>query len=228
MNMRTPSIATTTLLATLTSAALLTACGGGGGGSAQASTYNVDAAYRLWVQQGQSAGLRGADACQGTLVHVQQPAETSTTFEGAPALAAMVTRTTFVQKGCPLASAITSSTAYYAADYLPMGYSGSAEYGVYTTPPQFPAAAKPGEQGAIGTLQLFTDATRQQALGREEVSYVIEPAPAGATGAIVNLVARRYSVANALQSTVQHRYSITDGSALALVAEDIDGSRFSN
>lgn len=222
--MKTLSLTTATLATTLT----LIACGGGGGGGAQTNTYNVDAAYKLWVQQGQSVGLRGADACQGTLVHVQRPADAGTTFEGAPALAAAVTRTTFVQGGCPIASAITNLTAYYATDYLPLGYSGSGEYGVYASAPQFPAAAKLGEQGAVGTLQLYTDATRQQALGREDVSYVIEPAPSGATGAIVNLVTRRYSTANALQSTVQRRYGITDGSALALVAEDIDGSRFTD
>lgn len=220
--MKTLSIATTTLFATL----VLSACGGGGGGSAQASTYNVDAAYKLWIKQGQSAGLRGTGACLGTLVHVQPPADVSTTFEGAPALAATVTRTTFVQGGCPQTSGISAQTAYYATDYLPMGRSGSGEYGVFSSPPQFPAAAKVGEQGAVGTAQLYTDATRQQSLGREDISYVIEPAPAGTTGAIVNLVARRYSTANALQSTIQRRYGIAANGALTLVSEDINGAAF--
>ena len=221
--MKTLTIATTALFATL----VLTACGGGGGGSAEASTYNVDAAYKLWIKQGQSAGLRGTNACLGTLVHVQPPADVSTTFEGAPALAATVKRTTFVQGGCALASGISAQTAYYATDYLPMGRSGSGEYGVFTSPPQFPAAAKVGEQGVVGTAQLYTDATRQQALGREDINYVMEPAPAGTMGAIVNLVARRYSTTNTLQSTVQRRYSITDGGALALVSVDLDGNAFS-
>jgi hypothetical protein len=222
--MKTLSLTTAALAATLT----LTACGGGGGGGAASTTYNIDAAYKLWIQQGQSVGLRGADACLGTLVHVQPPTATSSTFEGAPALATTVTRTTFVQAGCPLPSGIGTHTAYYATDYLPLGRSANGEYGVFASPPQFPTAAKVGEQGAVGTAQIYTDATRQQALGREDLSYVIEPSPAGATGAIVNLIARRYSTSSALQSTIQQRYDIAPGGALTLISEDIDGDLFTH
>lgn len=226
MNMNTPTIAAATLITTF--ALVLSGCGGGGGGgsSTESITYNVDAAYKLRIKQGQSISLRGTDTCLGTRVHVQPPATTSTTFEGAPALATTVNRTTFVKAGCPQTSGINTQTAYYSADYLPLGRSGSGEYSVFTSPPQFPVTAKVGEQGAIGTTQLYTDATHQQPLGREDISYVLEAAPVGTTGAIVNLTTRRYSTTNALQSTSQRRYSIASGIALALVAEDINGSQF--
>ena len=206
----------------------LVACSGDDSSVATVGGINLDQALKTWVAQGQSAGLRGSGACQGTLVYVQQPAATQQNFAGNTALAATVTRTSLLKAGCTYASGISTGSEFYTASYLPLGRSKVGEYGIYATPPVFPTAAKTGDTGAVGVLQLYTDANKQTALGREEVSYLVEASAQNATDALVSFTSKRYDAANKLQLTSKLQYSLPNKGALSLVSAQFNDELFAN
>ena len=190
---------------------------------------NLDQALKVWVAQGQSAGLRGSGACQGTLVYVQQPAAaTQQNFAGSAALAATVTRTSLLKAGCTYASGISTGSEFYTASYLPLGRSKVGEYGIYTTPPVFPTGAKAGDTGAVSVMQLYTDANKQTALGREEVSYLVESSAQNAADVLVSLTSKRYDAASKLQLTSKLQYSLPDKGTLSLVSAQFNDAVFAN
>lgn len=205
--------------------ATLAACGGGGGGSGDTTPYNLDTALRNWYAQGEEASLRGSGACTGTFVQVQRPAEEGATIGGNAARFAGVTQTRFVRPECPLPSSTVAQTEFFDNAFAPLARSAPGEYGVYATPPVLPASARPGDQGVAGSLDLYTDLSRQQALGREELRYALEAGP-DAGSAILRLTSHRYDPGNALQATTERRFRVTTDARLSLVSVEFEGIRF--
>lgn len=221
----TRSLRTGAALATL--ALMLTACGGGGGsGGGSTQRHDLAQAFKQWHLSGQSVGLQGQDACLGTLVYAQTPAQAGTHFEGQAALSGGLTLTTLVQPACPLASGIDSRQAYYTADGIPLGYQGTAEYAVYTTTPNYPNAAQSGDSGEIGQLTRYAGTGKGQIVGSDHISYTLQQ-DSGASTATLLVTLQRRDAAQVLQGTDQQRFRLTQDNTLELIAIERDGTVFS-
>ncbi|WP_296446100.1 hypothetical protein [Rhodoferax sp. UBA5149] len=91
-------------------------------------------------------------------------------------------------------------------------------YGVYLTPPSFPASVTVGSTGVFGTLTLYTDSTKTIPTGQSVGSYVVEPDTA--TTAIVNQISKNYNASGVLTLTEQDRYRIAATGTPVLVSID--------
>ena len=126
-------------------------------------------------------------------------------FEGAAALSAVGTVTTNLTN-CSPASNVASNTVYFDSNGVQLGFSSGNRFGVFTAPPSVPDSVTVGSIGFIGTETLYTDNTKTVLIGRNELSYVVEPDTD--TTAIVNLIEKVYDSSNALLFTEQQRSRI--------------------
>ena len=219
-------------------AAALVACGGGGGGSGSTSppaamvpppappppvvstnTFNVLAGYQQLNAQGATVRLNISGSCTGTFLLVAGAASTVATFEGKPALsAAEAVSESF--SNCTPASSITTTTRYFDSSYMPVGFSvQGSSYGVYTSTPSIPAAAKVGDKAAFGNVDIYTDASKTTKSGYAQLSYVIEAE--SASSAIANLIELQFDAKNVLIVTVNNRYRVKADNSLALLSIDV-------
>jgi len=202
----------------------LAACGGGGGGGggtvASANTFDIQAGWSRLVANGFTSTFTVSGTCSGTFNLTDGAANTSTTFEGAPAISGnSVISMTLSTSGCTPSTASTE-TRYYDSNYNLLGYSVlGGSYGVWVTPPTFSNTARVGDVVVVGTVNKYTNSTKSTSAGRQENSYVIEPDTA--TTAITNLITKNYNTSNALTSTEQDRYRIAADGSLTLISIDI-------
>lgn len=183
---------------------LLAACGGGGGSGqtgpvASTLSFPLQAGYRALTANGSSNNFTISGTCNGSGTRTVGAANTTTTFEGLPALSAASTLTLrFVD--CTPSSVASTSTNYYDANLIPRGFSSvGVNYGVYLTAPTIPSTVMVGNTGIIGTETLYTNSTKSIRNGIITSSYVVEPDTANT--AIINLVGRIYNSSGTLTST---------------------------
>lgn len=205
-------------------AALVAACGGGAepaNTSAASGTFDVASGYRASIAAGWSKTFNISGSCAGTMSVSVGPASTATSFEGAPAVSSAVVVATLLNN-CSSPGPVTE-TRYFDASYGPKGYAvQGGNYGVYAAVPLLPSAAKVGDAGAVGAINVFTDSTKSVSAGRRDVSYALEPDTG--TTAVLNLTTRSYDAAGVLVLTQQDRYRVAADGALTPLTLDIQYS----
>jgi hypothetical protein len=206
-------------------AALLSACGGGDstpatGPVTSTLSFPLKSAYSTLVEKGYTKKYVVSGSCEGFASEITAPATGGQTFEGVPvpwstALTLAITWTT-----CARPSITATVTAYYDANYTPLGFSSNGVYSVYLLlpPPSIPASIMVGDTGTIGTTADFTDSSKITLAGKTVVSYVVEPDTAST--AIVNLIFQTFDTSGNLTSTEQDRYRISSTGALTQVSKD--------
>lgn len=212
---------------TIASAVALTACGGGGGGgSTPAATAPVAAtvsfpfqsAYKAFVANGYSKGFSISGSCAGS-GNLSMASAKASTFEGVNGFASAQTMT-LNYTNCTPASAASTSTSYFDTNYNPLGSdSGGSGYSVYAAPVVLPTTVTVGATGVVGTQNSYTTSTKATRDGYATVSYVVEADTD--TTAIVNIISKSYSMADALQFTEQHKFRITTTGSITPVLIDI-------
>jgi len=204
---------------------LISACGGGGGGGASGpvtsiNTFDIQAGWSRLISTGFTSTLNISGTCTGTFNLTEGAANSSTTFEGSPAISGnSVVNMTLSTSGCT-PSTTSTETRYYDSNYKPLGYSVlGGSYGVWVTPPTFSNSARVGDVVVVGTVNKYTDNTKSTSAGKQENSYVIEPDTA--TTAIANLITKNYNASNILTSTEQDKYRVAADGSLTLISIDI-------
>jgi hypothetical protein len=212
------------LLVTISTAGLI-ACGGGNSSSAtpaasnvSTNTFPVGTGITALAAAGQLNNFNVSGTCNGTFSNISAPANTSTTFEGNPALSSVAVITISLSN-CT-GSSVATETSYYSTSYLPLGFSVlGGNFGDYAIPPVIPATVHVGDAGVVGTENLYTNSAKTTPVGRNDISYAIEPDTS--TSAILNLISKNYNVASTLQNTVQDRYRMQANGSLTLISSDV-------
>ena len=203
---------------------LLTACGGGGGGGASSpvasiNTFDLRAGHSRLAASGFTKTLAVSGTCTGSFSLTSGPATTNTTFEGIAALSRSAVVSLNVSN-CNPASSVGTTTSYFDSNYVPLGYEiVGGDYGVWTSTPSLPTAARVGDVAVVGTINKYTNSTKSTSSGRQENSYVIEADTANT--AIANLISKHYNASNVLTSTEQDRYRVAADGSLTLISIDI-------
>lgn len=212
---------------------LVAGCGGGGSSTSTPTTvvssFPLQAGYKALVSKGLSKPFTISGNCGGTGTRTSAPAITPSTFEG---IAGFSTATTVTMSltGCTPASSALTVTSYFDSNYGPLGEVAVGSYGMYSTPPAYPATVAIGSTGVIGTLLKYTDSTKTKSTcGSVNISYVVE-ADTPST-AIVNLIAKDFEVTVSsvpaltcnqvsLTSTSQSRFRIDASGTLTPLSVD--------
>ena len=208
------------------SVALFTACGGGGGGGtvstgpvASTNSFNVLSGWQTLVSTGWSKTYSVSGTCTGTMTITVAPANTSTTFEGSPALSSNSVGT-YSWTGCTPASGSTTLVRYYDSNFVTLGRSVvGGDYAVFTTAPSLPSTAKVGDVYVVGTMTEYTNSTKSTPAGREDTTLVMEADTA--TTAIANLISKSYNSSGTLTATEQNRYRVAANGSLTPISFDI-------
>jgi hypothetical protein len=211
------------------SVALLAACGGGGGGGASTepvaskNSFNVLSGWQTLVSTGWSKTYRVSGTCTGTMTITVASANTSTTFEGTPALSSNSVGT-YAWTGCTPASGSTTIVRYYDANYLPLGRSVvGGDYGIFATgSPTLPTTAKVGDVYVIGTMTEYENSTKSTPAGHEDTTLVMEADTAET--AIANLISKSYNASGTLTATEQNRYRVGANGSLTPISFDIQST----
>lgn len=213
---------TTRLVFTVLVCIELVGCGGGGSSAAvgpvvSSLEFPLKSAYSELTASGFTRNFTISGTCAGSASITGSTASAGAIFEGLAALSAVRTLTANFTN-CTPASSAASSTQYYDANYAPLGFSSSTEYGVFASPPAIPKSVSVGSTGTLGFEAVYTDSSKTVRSGRAEFSYVVE-ADTSST-AIVNLIIQRYDTSNALLYTEQQRYRIGISGPLTPVSID--------
>lgn len=224
------------LLAGIGLGIVLAGCGGGGGGGgtspsgpvASTLSFPFRSAVNTVTANGESYTLtangtlatQSTDGlCSGTFTSTSAPANTSTTFEGTPALSSVST-STMTLTNCTPASSTSTDTDYYDTSYAALGFiASSGGYGVYQAPRAIPSTVRVGDSGIVGTYTYYTDSTKSVADGSAELSYLVEADTADT--AILNLITKRYDQSSRLLRTANARGRIDAAGTLTRVSIDI-------
>lgn len=200
---------------------LISACGGGGDSSEQVVStklFNYQSAYIQQTKQGYSKTFSLSGTCTGTVEITVQPVINPKIFDNTPALFGNILfYTKFID--CAPASSGDMKTQFTDNNYIPLGYSIlGGEYAVYISQPILPTNIKVGDTGVLGTLNRYTNSTKQNFTGTMQKSYVVEPDTE--TTAIMNFISKTYDTSNFLVSTTQDRYRIDDQMMLTPISFD--------
>ena len=165
----------------LTSAAcaalILSACGGGGGDAGTAAStldFPLASAISTYATTAHQFDLAGAlNSANFTLSYSQNPGAASS-FEGKPASTA-VQRVVLRSNGV-LALDITSTIYFAANPYVVYGSINPSDgaYSVFTQTANFPATARIGQSGAIGSAIDFVDFRKNVVTSTSTVSWSLE------------------------------------------------------
>lgn len=123
------------------------------------------------------------------------PANTKTTFEGREGYSSIETLTM-----TPLGKSATrgSITNFFDSNHSGLGFDKPGEsYGVWEAPPNYPSFVKTGENGTLGTINLYADSTKSTSKGRYEKNYTVSPDTEFT--AIIKIVTHTYDNSNTLE-----------------------------
>jgi len=199
----------------------LVACGGGSGGSgsstssAASSTPSAATAfsykqavvnnYQNGITVPFNATLPGT-GCSGTGTFMQSPLTTLTTFntlssQGVSALSGGIT-ITIDWTNCSTSQTTIASTDYIdSSTLIPLGFSASGVYGVYSVPPVIPASVAVGDSGSLGTVQLYTGSSEITPIGTETILYAVTDGT-DSSNVTVTVTSNSYDATNTLVATV--------------------------
>ncbi|MGE0797756.1 MAG: PQQ-binding-like beta-propeller repeat protein, partial [Lautropia sp.] len=210
--------------------AFLASCGGGGGSGATdapaGAAFPLRSAATALLKSGSSAYYAVSGYCNGTAQETALPAVPADF--GAVTGVAVVTTTTFMLVDCTPSQFTTRLTSYFDAQYTPIGIVSSEGWtGVVDQPMPLPEAVRVGERGSLGRITYYDDPGRTVPTGYDELSFVVESDTAST--AIVNRIARSFSLDGAARETEQERSRLTADGRLQVVTAEIqadDGSPF--
>jgi hypothetical protein len=218
--------------------AILTACGGGGSSSsssgnissndnsnatvASSLTFDVKAALRALTISGQSIkfSIKASNGCLGSGSFTSGAPNTSTTFEGQPALSSTSILITNYSN-CNPATSTNTSTNYVNTNYVPLGALGD-KYLVYTGTFNLPSASKVGEVGIFTDAQRYTDKTKATPDGTAQISYVVEADTANT--ALITVATKVLNVSKSVETTQLTKYRINSSNQLSLLSLTIQSS----
>ena len=175
MNMLT-SPSRVVLISAGCAALLLGACGGGGDAGTAPPTldFPLASAISTYATAAHQFNLAGAlDGVSFTLSYTQTPGAASS-FEGRPASTAVQT---VVLRTNGVLTLDTTSTSYFAANpYVVYGSIDRADgaYSVFTQTANFPASARIGQSGVIGSSIDFSDSQKNVVTDTSTVSWSLE------------------------------------------------------
>ena len=180
-------------------AALLSACGGGGGDAAPTATpvvaasFALDAAYAKGVTTGVSLNGTAVDGADTYTLSLSIAPAADGTFEGVVRKKS-IESLTIKKNGSVLG--VTNIDLYYSLNPLTIqgaSYSDGT-YAVQTSiAGSFPATAKVGDSGALGTLTLYTNASKATVQSTTQSTWTLEADTATTAFGCVNSVIKSAS-----------------------------------
>lgn len=186
------------------------------------SSMDLRTAWASKVRNGFSKTFSVSGTCSGTATLSDSGAKTLTTFEAATAYSAVSTATINLTN-CTPATSTSSTTDYYDANGIPLGWQSDSGYAIYSLSNSLPATVKLGDTGKIGTKTKYTDSSKSTLVETSEDWYAIEPDTNSTV--IFNIISKTYNPAGVLTSTEQNRYRMSASSGLSLISMDL---QFSN
>jgi hypothetical protein len=159
--------------------------------------------------------------CSGNSTNSSQ-APVPATFEGITGFSVISSETvTFTD--CTPPSISATGTSYFDGNFVPVGSSiNGGEYGVYLTPPVVPVSVQVGDTGTIGTKTAYSDNTKSNVVGHDDMTYVIEADTANT--AMVDLITKSYDSNGVLLITTHNRFKILPAGYLIPYSVDIRSS----
>jgi len=191
----------------------------GAAGSATAS-FPVQSAIKNYNQSSPIIRFNVTGGCLGYF-YATQAAPVSTIFNGTAGFSVFRTLNQYLYN-CTPASVIETDYSYYDSNYIPLGFSiasdtatPAAPFGIYLTPATIPVTVHVGDSGNIGTLTLYTDASKITLAGTRTQTYSV--AAETTTTCLFSLTIKNYDTNNNLTFTEIDTYRIsTAGQALLL------------
>ena len=176
-------------------AALLSACGGGGGDATPvaAASFPLDAAYTKAITNGVNLNGTAIDGSDTHTMSVSITPATDAMFEGVVRKKS-IQALTIKKNGSVLG--VTNIDLYYSLNpFTPQGASYSdGTYAVQTSiVGAFPATAKVGDSGALGTLTLYTNASKATVQSTTQSTWTLEADTATTAFGCVNSVIKSAS-----------------------------------
>lgn len=191
----------------------------GAAGSATAS-FPVQSAVKNYNQSSPIIRFNVTGSCLGYF-YATQGAPVSNTFNGVAGFSLFRTLNQYLYN-CTPASVVETDYSYYDSNYIPLGFliasdtaTPAAPFGIYLIPATIPVSVHVGDTGSIGTVTLYTDATKSTPAGTRVETYSV--AAETTTTCLFSLVIKNYDVNNNLTFTETDTYRIsTAGQALLL------------
>ena len=185
-------------------------------------TFAFQGPYSTLIANGLSRTFTISGTCPGSGSRTSAPARAGTTFEGVPALSAVVTLT-MTLNNCTPASIAQTYTSYFDNNYAPLGMNSvGVNYGVFTTALVIPQTVVVGNTAILSTEALYTDSSKATSNGRIDQSYVVSSETS--TSAIVTVIGKIYNASGILTATEQDRFRITSSGVLTPISVDIQYS----
>ena len=184
-----------TLLALTLSTVFLAACGGGGGDAptgpvTSTLSFPLDAAYTKAMTTGVSLNGTAVDGADTYTMSLSIAPAADEVFEGAVSKKAIQSLT--MKKNGSVLVATTISNYFSINPYTTKGgiYSDGT-YAVQTsTTGNFPTAAKVGDSGTLGTLTLYTNASKTTVQATTQSTWTLEADTASTAFGCANSVIR--------------------------------------
>ena len=191
----------------------------GAAGSATAS-FPVQSAVKNYNQSSPIIRFNVTGSCLGYF-YATQGAPVSNTFNGVTGFSLYRTVNQYLYN-CTPASVVATDYSYYDLNYIPLGFliasdtaTPAAPFGIYLIPATIPVSVRVGDIGSIGTLTLYTDATKSTLAGTRVETYSV--AAETTTTCLFSLTIKNYDTNNNLTFTETDTYRIsTSGQALLL------------
>lgn len=186
-----------TLLALTLSTAFLAACGGGGSdapaspaAATTAATFPLDAAYTKVMTTGVSLNGTAVDGADTYTMSMSVTPAADEAFEGAVSKKSIQSLT--MKKNGAVLVATTISSYFSINPFTTKGASYSdGTYAVQTsTTGNFPTAAKVGDSGPLGTLTLYTNASKTTVQTTTQNTWTLEADTASAAFGCTNSILR--------------------------------------
>ncbi len=180
-------------------AALLSACGGGGGDAAPAATpvaaasFPLDAAYTKAMTNGVSLNGTAIDGADTYTMSLSITPATDAVFEGVVRKKS-IQALTMKKNGSVLIS--ETINVYYGVNPF-TSYGASYSNGTYavqtTIGGAFPATAKVGDSGSLGTLTLYTSSSKATIESTAQSTWTLEADTATTAFGCANVVIKNAS-----------------------------------
>jgi len=156
--------------------------GGGGGGTTTPSTFNLAQGLANFAKGGSTKTFTISGSCTGRLVITNTPVTSTAMFEGVTRFVGTTNQKITFNVPCSagLSSDITI-TNYYDSNYWLSGYvdpgiqgvPNSGSYAVFRGAFTPPISVQVGDSGVIGTLDLYSNASKASKFGTADYSYKI-------------------------------------------------------
>ncbi len=210
---------------------LLAGCGGGGGSITPQAipSFSYQDAVNVLHANGASVNVSatqtGSTTCTGSGNITISPVSTGTVFYLTPIRPVnAVSATTTISwnwTNCTPAHNALSETDFFSVDrFQSLGYTTGNIYAAFLSSPSYPAMVTVGQNGGIGTINLFSDSTESTAVGYSTLSYSVSAEKNG-DGALITITSQTYNSAGTLQGIVSTVEQINATGGLTIVSKTL-------